>query len=124
VGVVPAWAQAAALLVLIGGGILLEWAVYLLGKHFSRTVMITSDQRLITAGPYRLLRHPAYTGMIIMDAAIVLGLGTWVGALVMLIVMLLPTLYRIRVEERVLESAFGEQYLDWARRTWRLFPGW
>jgi len=53
-----------------------------------------------------------------------LGFGTWVGGLLMLIVMLIPILYRIRVEEGVLASAFGEQYLDWARRTWRLFPGW
>ena len=124
IGIVPAQVQVVAVIALIAGGALREWAIYLLGQHFSRTVTVTPDQRLITAGPYRWLRHPAYTGMIMMDVSIVLGFGTWVGALVMLIILLIPTLYRIRVEESVLKSAFGEQYLDWARRTWRLVPGW
>ena len=112
------------MVVLVTGGFLREWAVYLLGRHFSRTVKVTVGQHLVTAGPYRRLRHPAYTGMILMDVAIVLALGTWIGALVMFIALLIPTLYRIRVEEGVLEAAFGDQYLAWARRTWRLFPGW
>lgn len=124
VGLVPAWIQVVALVLVIAGAFLREWAVALLGSSFSRTVTIKPDQRLITAGPYQRLRHPAYTGMILMDSAIVLGLGTWVGALVMLAIMLVPTLYRIRVEEAALAGAFGQQYDAWAQRTWRLFPGW
>jgi protein-S-isoprenylcysteine O-methyltransferase len=124
IGIVPAWLQAVGIAIIVLGGILREWAVFLLGRHFSRTVTIQPDQPLITTGPYRWLRHPAYTGMLLTDAAILLGLGTWVGALVMLVLMLIPTLYRIRVEERVLASAFGEQYAAYARRTWRLIPGW
>jgi protein-S-isoprenylcysteine O-methyltransferase Ste14 len=60
--------------------------------------------------------------MLIMYFSIVLGLGTWVGALFMFIVLLAPTLYRIRVEESVLLETFGDEYRAYMRRTWLLFP--
>lgn len=122
IGVVPAWIQGLALVFLAAGTVIREWAIALLGVYFSRTVKIEQEHRLITSGPYRWFRHPAYTGMLIMYFSIVLGLGTWVGALFMFIVLLFPTLYRIRVEESVLLETFGDEYRAYMRGTWRLFP--
>jgi protein-S-isoprenylcysteine O-methyltransferase Ste14 len=124
IGVVPAWIQGLALVFLVIGTVIREWAIALLGVYFSRTVKVESGHRLITAGPYQWFRHPAYTGMLVMYFSIVLGLGTWVGALFMFIVLLFPTLYRIRVEEKVLLDTFGDEYRSYMERTWRLFPKW
>ena len=124
IGVVPFWVQALALIILVAGTVLREWAIILLGRFFSRTVKIEEGHRLIMSGPFRWIRHPAYTGMIVMDSAIVLGLGTWVGALFMFAIMLLASLYRIRVEEQALIEAFGDEYRSYSQRTARLFPPW
>lgn len=75
-------------------------------------------------GPYRWLRHPAYTGMLLMYAGINMALGTWLGTLIGVGVFLTATLYRIQVEEKALVEAFGEQYRAYMRHTWRLLPGW
>ena len=124
VGVVPFWVQVLALVMLLAGAVLREWAIVLLGRFFSRTVKIEKDHQLITSGPFRWIRHPAYTGMLIMDTSIVLGLGTWVGAIVMFIILLLAALYRIRVEERALLETFGDEYRSYMERTALLFPPW
>lgn len=123
-GLVPPWVQFAALAVLILGTLLRDWSIVVLGRFFSRVVQIDLGHRLITVGPYRWLRHPAYTGMLAMDAAIALCLGSWAGALFMMILVLAATAYRIRVEEQALLDRFGEVYRAYARRTWKLFPGW
>ncbi|MGE5071856.1 MAG: methyltransferase family protein, partial [Anaerolineae bacterium] len=124
IGVVPFWVQALALVLLLAGTVLREWAIILLGRFFSRTVQVEAGQSLVTSGPFRWIRHPAYTGMLIMDTAIVLGLGTWVGALAMFVILLLAALYRIRVEERALLDAFGDEYRSYMQRTALLFPTW
>ena len=122
IGVVPFWAQAFALFLVIIGAVLRGWAIVLLGRYFSRTVTIEEGHQLITSGPFRLIRHPAYTGMLIVDTAIILGLGTWVGAAVMFAVLLGAVLYRIQVEEKALLEKFGDQYRAYMQVTGRLFP--
>jgi protein-S-isoprenylcysteine O-methyltransferase Ste14 len=124
IGIVAPWIQILAIVLLILGTLLREWSVFLLGRFFSRTVQIERGHRLITEGPYRWIRHPAYTGMLIMDAAIVLSLGTWAGALFMFVILLAALLYRIRVEEHALLEAFGDDYRAYMSRTGRLLPGW
>jgi protein-S-isoprenylcysteine O-methyltransferase Ste14 len=62
IGVVPAWIQGLALVLLAAGTVIREWAIALLGVYFSRIIKIEQGHRLITSGPYRWFRHPAYTG--------------------------------------------------------------
>jgi protein-S-isoprenylcysteine O-methyltransferase Ste14 len=116
--------QYAGLVVIVLGLILRNWAILKLGQFFSRTVTIEKRHRLVTDGPYRWLRHPAYTGMILMYGGINLALGTWLGALVGSGLVLIAALCRIDVEEKTLTEAFGEEYREYMRRTWRLLPGW
>jgi len=122
--VTPASIQYLGLLLIPAGLALREWAIIKLGRFFSRTVQVETGHKIITEGPYRWIRHPAYTGMILIYLGIALALGTWLGVLVTLGLMLGATIYRISVEEKVLLEAFGTAYRDYMKRTWRLFPGW
>ncbi len=112
-------------LALMAAGIALrEWAVLALGRHFSVVVALEADHRLVTAGPYRWLRHPAYTGGLIATNGFALALGSWLS-LIPIVAILLPAFaYRIRLEEQLLLAAFGDTYRTYMSRTWRLFPGW
>jgi protein-S-isoprenylcysteine O-methyltransferase Ste14 len=122
--ITPAAIQYFGLLLIPAGLALREWAIIKLGRFFSRTVQLEPGHRLITDGPYRWIRHPAYTGMILVDLGIAFALGTWLGAVVTLGLILGATMYRITIEENVLIAAFGDEYRDYMKRTWKLFPGW
>jgi protein-S-isoprenylcysteine O-methyltransferase Ste14 len=116
--------QWAGLLIIIGGLAIREWALIKLGRFFSRTVQIQAEHKVISEGPYRWIRHPAYTGMILIYAGIIMSIGTWLGALVTFSIVTISLLYRIRVDERTLLDAFGDEYRDYMKQTWLLFPGW
>lgn len=116
--------QYIGLVLIVPGLVVRNWAILKLGRLFSRTVTIEQGHHLIVDGPYRWLRHPAYTGMLLMYAGIDLALGTWLGAIIGLAILLAATIYRIRVEEKALLEAFGQDYGDYMQRTWRLVPGW
>jgi protein-S-isoprenylcysteine O-methyltransferase Ste14 len=120
----PSAIQYVGLLLIPAGLVVREWAIIKLGRFFSRTVQIESGHRLVTDGPYHWIRHPAYTGMILIYLGIALALGTWLGGVFTLGLMLGAVLYRIVVEERVLLENFGNEYRDYMCRTWKLFPGW
>jgi protein-S-isoprenylcysteine O-methyltransferase Ste14 len=122
--IAPAWVQWVALAIAAFGIAFREWAVITLGRNFSRTVEIKEGQRLVTSGPYRRIRHPAYTGMVLIYIGLALALGSWLGGILAAVLILSATLYRIRVEEPVLVGAFGEEYKAYMQRTWKLFPGW
>jgi protein-S-isoprenylcysteine O-methyltransferase Ste14 len=78
----------------------------------------------VTGGPYRWFGHPVYTGMVLNYVGIALALGTWLGGIVALGTLLAAAVYRIREEEHLLIEASGNEYRDYMRRTWKLFPGW
>jgi protein-S-isoprenylcysteine O-methyltransferase Ste14 len=92
-------------------------------NHAAREdVTIEADQRVITAGPYRWVRHPAYSGNLLTYGGLGLALGSWVSAAVVLTVTFVGPLPRIKLEERTLEQAFGSAYVDYERATARLIP--
>jgi protein-S-isoprenylcysteine O-methyltransferase Ste14 len=111
---------AGAALLLVGLG-LYGIARRALGKLFSEAVRIIPEHRLVTGGPYRLIRHPIYLGEIFFGLSIPMILGSFYGFIIMLapIPMLL---YRIMIEEKILVSRFGQEYLDYASKTKKLIP--
>jgi protein-S-isoprenylcysteine O-methyltransferase Ste14 len=117
------WTLGLGLGLVLAGVALRSWAIVTLGRFFRREVTIAPGQRLVRRGPYRMLRHPSYTGLLLVCAGYGLAFGSWVGAAVALIAMGLGLLPRIRVEERALQGAFGAEYADYARSTSRLVPG-
>jgi protein-S-isoprenylcysteine O-methyltransferase Ste14 len=116
--------QYLGLFVMLVGSLLRNWALISLGKYFSRVVEIESEHRIITGGPYHWLRHPSYTGMILVNVGVLMAIGTWLGALIVLILILAATLYRIRIEENLLIETFKDEYRRYMAHTWLLFPGW
>ena len=127
---VPATAITSARAFLFWLGILLVYAgivfrlyaINVLGASFTSTVAITPHQPLIEAGPYRLIRHPAYTGVLITLLGFGLCYTNWLSLLVMVGCALLGFSYRIRVEEHVLKAHLGQRYQEYMRRTKRLIP--
>ena len=85
--------------------------------------MVAPGQTLVKRGPYRWLRHPAYSGSILSLVGFSLSVGTWVGALLVPVFNLSGYLNRVRIEEEALLEVFGSEYRDYMRHTWRLFPG-
>jgi protein-S-isoprenylcysteine O-methyltransferase Ste14 len=110
--------------ILFAAGIVLrEWAIYLLGKHFTVRVQVREKARLVMQGPYRYIRHPSYTGTLLTMMGMALAVGTWFGAFLALALKLIAYRYRINVEEQALQKAFGPEWEDYKKRTWKLIPG-
>ncbi|SHK57608.1 methyltransferase family protein [Alicyclobacillus tolerans] len=122
-GILPRWTQYISYVLMIAGMIIRFTAIIQLGRFFSPVVGVVSNQEIVQSGLYRRIRHPAYTGGFITAVGIGLGLRTWWGVLLCGIGLLLIYAYRIRVEEKVLVQHFGEKYLEYRKRTWRMFPG-
>jgi protein-S-isoprenylcysteine O-methyltransferase Ste14 len=94
---------------------------FTLGRFFSEAIRIKSEHKLITSGPYRFIRHPIYLGEILYFLSIPVIFGSVYGLIVMLV--LVPMLiHRIGVEERALISKFGQEYIEYTRKTKKLIP--
>lgn len=105
------------------GGLLLRWWSFVtLGKYFTVIVQISTDQPVVDRGPYRVLRHPSYTGLLLAFAGVGLLFGNWAAAAGATGVLLVAVVYRIRVEERALTAALGDRYLEFAAHRARLVP--
>ncbi len=98
------------------------WSVRTLAQFFTIDVAIREGHRLIRSGPYRLLRHPSYTGALMTFWGFGLGLGSGPALLAVIVPVTAAFLWRIRIEERVLADAFPAEYPAYAGVTKRLLP--
>jgi protein-S-isoprenylcysteine O-methyltransferase Ste14 len=111
-------------LTLFAAGIALrERSVWVLGKYFTVQVQIRENAKLVTWGPYSHIRHPSYTGSLFAVIGISLAVGTWLGAVFGFGLAWIAHGYRIRVEEEALQAAFGSEWDEYKKRTWKLIPG-
>jgi protein-S-isoprenylcysteine O-methyltransferase Ste14 len=94
-----------------------------LGKWWSLRAEIREGQPLVQTGPYRFVRHPAYLGTLMVCLGIPIAFRSIWAAVVMALGVWPAVTYRVRVEERLLEAHFGDEYRAYARRTARLIPG-
>jgi protein-S-isoprenylcysteine O-methyltransferase Ste14 len=99
------------------------WAIVVLGRSFRTTVEVDAGQDVVTRGPYRWVRHPSYTGLLIIAAGLGWAEGTWPGLAICLILPTAATLIRIQVEEAALTRVLGDPYRAYQNRTKRLVPG-
>lgn len=98
------------------------WSVRTLAQFFTIDVAIRAGHHIIRRGPYRLLRHPSYTGALMTFWGFGLALGHWSSLLAVVLPVTAAFLWRIRIEERVLAQAFPADYSAYARETKRLIP--
>jgi protein-S-isoprenylcysteine O-methyltransferase Ste14 len=118
------WPLFVAGLVLMGAGIAIrQWAISVLGRFFTIDVQVHRGQTVVERGPYRWVRHPAYSGMIITLLGIGLTLGSWASLAVLALVPAAGLVVRIRFEERALLEGLGEPYRRFATSRPHLFPG-
>ena len=104
-------------------GLLLRWwAIITLGRFFTVDVTIEPDHELVERGPFRRVRHPSYTGVLLAFVGLALTLGNWAAVLVILVPIGAAFIHRMNVEENALSDALGPQYSDYMRRTKRLVP--
>ncbi|MGZ4301133.1 MAG: methyltransferase family protein [Gaiellaceae bacterium] len=116
------WTLGLGLAIVFAGAALRDWAIVSLGRYFRREVTIEPGQRIVRRGPYRALRHPSYTGICLILAGFGLTFGSWVSAVVALLIVFVGLLPRIRVEEHALAQAFGPDYTTYATSTDRMLP--
>jgi len=107
---------------IIGGSALRRHCWRLLGAWFTGDVAAQAGQPVIDRGAYAWVRHPSYTGGILMNVGIGLALGSWGSALVLAVASLVVYIYRMNVEERVLQETLGEPYRRYIAQRKRLLP--
>jgi protein-S-isoprenylcysteine O-methyltransferase Ste14 len=120
---VHGWPLVAGLVIIWLGLVIRVWAIVVLGRWFRTTVEVESGQAVVTRGPYRWVRHPSYTGLMLVAAGFGLAFGTWPGLVLCLVLPAFALLRRIQVEETELTRVLGDPYRAYRDRTKRLIPG-
>ena len=117
-GLWPFWLGAA---VTIAGLLFAVWAREHLGRNWSRSVTIKQGHELITSGPYAVVRHPIYTGILTGFLGMAIAVSQVRGFVAFALVFLALWL-KLRMEEEWMRSQFGETYTNYARQTAALVP--
>jgi protein-S-isoprenylcysteine O-methyltransferase Ste14 len=115
--------RAAGLIVMWLGLAIRVWAIATLGEVFRTTVEVDPGQTVVSSGPYRWVRHPSYSGLLLIVAGCGLAAGDWLALAVCALLPLPALLRRIQVEEAELTGVLGDRYRAYQRQTKRLIPG-
>jgi protein-S-isoprenylcysteine O-methyltransferase Ste14 len=110
-------------LFLIASGMIFRFiSILSLGKFFTVDVTIRKDHKIKKDGLYRLIRHPSYTGSILSFIGFGISLDNWISLLIISLPVIFAMLHRIKVEEKLLVDQFGNDYVDYMKKTYRLIP--
>jgi protein-S-isoprenylcysteine O-methyltransferase Ste14 len=108
-------------ILLIPGFILMQMAEKYLGRQFSIEVTLQNDHKLIQAGPYKLIRHPRYLGILAFFLGISIVFRSWLAILI--VAAMLPVLiWRVYAEEALMRQEFGQEWITYCRKSWRILP--
>lgn len=122
VALLPAGFFYVGLVMMLAGISIRIWAVSTLRNFFSYTVQIKQGHHVVEDGPYRFVRHPAYTGSLLTILGVGFALQSWGAVLVMIVIFGVAFGYRIGVEEKALVASLGDAYVLYSRRVKRLIP--
>ena len=103
------------------GLVLMQMAEKYLGRQFSIEITLKENHRLITSGPYRLIRHPRYLGIITFFLGMSLVFRSYLAA-ILVVALSVILLWRIHAEESMLQREFGETWDEYCAKSWRLIP--
>lgn len=112
----------AGMVLFVAGIVVRQWAIATLGRFFTTDVRLQSGQTVVEGGPYRFVRHPSYSGLLLSFVGIGLALGNWAAILIFAVVPTVGLVFRIRVEERALLAGLGDPYRRFAASRARLVP--
>ncbi len=122
----PDWAEIVLAVFTVALIVFSEWLVLAaartLGKQWSFQARLVEGHKLVTEGPYRIVRNPIYTGMLGMLLATGLAVSHWIGLLAALVLFAIGTAIRVKSEEKLLRQAFGAEFEAYARRVPAVFP--
>jgi protein-S-isoprenylcysteine O-methyltransferase Ste14 len=118
----PSIRQICAIVVFISGLGLRCYAVFSLGQFFSTTVVTQDKHILIKVGPYRFIRHPAYTGLLVSFFAAGFAMGDGLALLILFCPVAYVLMQRINIEEQWLTGHFGKTYKEYCLHTKKLIP--
>jgi len=104
----------------VAGLALAVWARITLGRNWGMPMTLKQEPELVTSGPYRYIRHPIYTGILL--AMLGTGIATYVLALIVFAVMGVYFVYSARVEDRLMATSFPSTYPEYRERTKMLIP--
>ena len=119
---IPNWVRWLGVGLAAAGFALLQWSQITLGKNWSDTPRIIKTQQLVTAGPYRRIRHPIYTAFLLILGSPLLITGNLLLGLSWLGMTTLDIRGRVAFEESALVDHFGEDYRQYQERTGALLP--
>jgi protein-S-isoprenylcysteine O-methyltransferase len=120
----PSWVLLSGASLLLAGGLALRWtAIVTLGRYFTVDVAVHSDHVVVQHGPYRFMRHPSYTGLLVAFLGIGLSFGNWLSLLLLFLPIVPAVIYRVAREEWTLLRFLGPEYADYCARTKRFVPG-
>jgi protein-S-isoprenylcysteine O-methyltransferase Ste14 len=103
----------------VAGTALAIWARMHLGRNWSSRPALKEGHELVTSGPYRIIRHPIYTGVILATLGSTIVSPTW---LVMFFIITALFIWRVHTEERLMMQQFPDQYPAYKKNTWALVP--
>ncbi len=107
--------------ILLGVG--LRWfSIWTLGRYFTRDIAASLDQPVVQNGPYRFIRHPAYSGTFLTMLGLGLVMTNWASLISLLFCVFLGHFYRVKIEEEILIQSIGQPYIDYMRRIKRFIP--
>jgi protein-S-isoprenylcysteine O-methyltransferase Ste14 len=107
---------------LIVGSLFRRYCIRILGKYFTAAVIVNANQPVIENGPYRWIRHPGYTAVIIVFLGIGFALGSWLSLVILLLEACFVYSWRVIAEEKALLDTIGEPYRAYMARTKRFIP--
>ncbi|HVP91408.1 MAG TPA: isoprenylcysteine carboxylmethyltransferase family protein [Terriglobales bacterium] len=109
--------------ILLSGAFLRIWSIVVLGRSFRTTVEVVHSQRVVERGPYKTIRHPSYSGLLLMCCGYGIAEQSWLSLAIAVGLPLMALVHRIRVEEAALAAGIGSEYQEYRERTKKLIPG-
>lgn len=122
ISILPDWAYFLGITMMLAGVALRQWAVAVLGRYFSNVIGVQAGQKVVQTGPYRLIRHPSYTGILMIQIGIALAFQTWAAVLVAGLSFGLTYGHRMLSEEKFLTRELGDSYVEYMKHTKRIIP--
>jgi protein-S-isoprenylcysteine O-methyltransferase Ste14 len=113
-----AWAGA---LLCVSGLVFAIWARVILGRNWSGVITLKEGHELIERGPYRIVRHPIYTGILIMFAGTAVAIG-YFGGFIGLLLLFVSFWMKLKREENLMLKHFPDEYSAYQRRVKRIIP--